>query len=466
MREFDRPNAPLNVPALEALERLTGIPVPMDIKEQILDAPFRDDLSGLRLLAHRLHESDPYDWSTCPQPKKQIGEYVESMGFRVPKRYETLDEALAAVQQGVTIVLRSEHPQEYDSFSGLLESHRLDSDTLKRADSEFTRAINNGASEEDVLHLAKWDGISKKPMMSYLSLTDKKPKEYYDEMSFSFWEYIPGRNLALVADDVIEGRYHITSYGTGGRGGAVGGIFNEVGEPFSREDKVADSLSDIMSATDIARLIAEYEQIRVLPRFSERQCPIMEMQLGDDDTLWFLQYHKARPFRLSTDRLDAADYPSEEGWLKAQAVRGALGQFVTLQTAIWYPDGYKPTHHYRRDSDFEDASFDLHPDVGLSEYLARRRTAFFSIQNAAGLYSNMADGCHELRSRWYKPFSSIAIGRAGYEHLISRDKIEELAPIIFRENKMGRFAIDTASDGLTGFVRLNPDYDQPADAYS
>lgn len=277
-------------------------------------------------------------------------------------------------------------------------------------------------------------------------------------MSFSFWEYVPGRNMAVVADDSIHGRYHITAYGSEGRGGPRGGIFDEGGRPFNSTDAEADSLSTTMSADAVTALINTYENVRALPLFSQNQCPIMEMQLGDDGTLWFLQYHKARSFRPRADRLDPCDYPEQEGWLKAQAVRGAIGSFATLKAAVWYPEGYEPT---RQIDGREDASFDMHYDIGLSEFLARKRAAYFSHHNAKDLYSSMADGSHELRSRWFKPSGSLALGRAGYGRLLPQDKKDALAPLIFREGLMGRFAIDVASDGLQGFVRLNPDAEQP-----
>ncbi len=455
MRNFDYPNAPLNLPAREAIELMTGQSAPDDIRRQILAAPYDDDLSGLRLRAHQLVETDPYNWGACPQPKKMIGEYVERSGFKVPKRYESLSDALGAVRQGATIVMRSEHPLEYDTFSGLLDSYRIDTETLLREDKEFIKAIKSGASEEDILFIAKHEGLSRVPIKRYLELTGKSFGEYHNEMSFSFWEYVPGRNIAVVADDAIDGRYHITSYGTEGRGGALGGIFDNDGKPFIAADAAADSLSEDLSLNTISQLISTYEDIRALPRFNSRQCPIMELQLGDDGTVWFLQYHKARPSRPHSDRLDPLDYPAQEGWLKAQAVRGAIGSFVTLQTAIWYPDGYKPS------LDGDDASFDMHYDVGLSEFLARQRAAYFSEHGARNLYRNMADGGHELRSRWFKPSGSLTIGRAAYDQLVPEDKKGALAFLVFGKNIMGRFAIDVASDGLTGYVRLNPDVEQP-----
>lgn len=455
MKKFDYPNAPLSLHALEAIESMTGGLAPDDIRQQILAAPYSDDLSGLRLMANQIVEVDPCEWGACPQPKKMIGEYVEKSGFSVPKRYESLGDALGAVQQGATIVMRSEHPLEYDTFSGLLDSYRLNTEALSREDKEFIKAINSGASEEDVLFIAKHEGLTQVPIKRYLELTGKSFSDYQKEMSFSFWEYVPGRNIAVVADDAIDGRYHITSYGMDGRGGALGGIFNNGGEPFNTNDAAADSLSKDLSPHSISQLISTYEDIRSLPDFNQRQCPIMELQLGDDGTIWFLQYHKARPFRPHGDTLDPLDYPAQEGWLKAEAVRGAIGRFVMLRTAIWYPEGYKPS------SDGDDASFDMHYDVGLSEFLARQRAAYFSQHSARNLYHNMADGSHELRSRWFKPNGSLTIGRAAYNQLIPEDKKDTLANLVFREDIMARFAIDVASDGLTGYVRLNPDTEQP-----
>ncbi len=454
-RVFEYPNAPLNVPALEALEAMNGGVAPDSLRDQILAAPFSDDLSGLRLFGQQWSEPDLHGWRECSQPKKKIGEYVEACGFKVPKRYETLKEALGTVEQGNTIVVRSEHPWEYDTFSGLLESYRIDSKALGRERHDFIKAINRGASEDDILYAAKRDGLGKRPIQRYLNFVGKSIDEYCDEMSFSFWEYTSGRNIAVVADDAIDGRYHITAHGAGGRGGACGGIFNADGMPFSTIDAEADSLTVHMPPGKIAELVGTYENIRSLPAFSERQCPIMEIQIDDNGGVWFLQYHASRPFRPNMHRLNPADYPEQDGWLKAEAVRGAIGTFVTLRAALWYPDRYDPTMDYS-----EDASFDMHHDTGLSELQARKRAAYFSTQTAKGLFRNMADGSHELRSRWFKPSGSLAIGRVGYERLIPREKKDVLLEGV-RQGHMGRFAIDVASDGLSGFVRLNQDVEQP-----
>jgi len=47
---------------------------------------------------------------------------LESRGILVPRRFESLAEALEVIKQGREIVVRSEHPQEYAAAAGLLNS--------------------------------------------------------------------------------------------------------------------------------------------------------------------------------------------------------------------------------------------------------------------------------------------------------------------------------------------------------
>lgn len=453
MKNFASPNSPLNVPALETLEAMTGF-VPNEIRDQILGAPFDDDLSGLRLMSQRFQEPDK--WRGTLQPKNDIANYVEAHGVKVPRRILTLDEALYEAQHGSAVVFRSEHPQEYDHYSGLLRSYSLNDGTPGNNYADFMELIGNSLTEDEILPALISQNLNRRPIQRYLQLTGQSEDQFSEDISFSYWQYIKGKNITVVADDVIAGRYHLTCIGDKVIGG---GIFNEGGQPFNDSDTSIDSMSRILPSNKIAEIIATYEKVRALPRFPERQCPIMEMQVDETDEngdIYFLQYHKARPFRPFRDRLDAADYSEKEGWLKAQAVRGALGSFVTLNTALWYPDSFKPDI-----SEPEQASFDLHHDTGLSEALSRRRIAYLSMSNAREQYINMADGAHELRSRWFKPFAGLALGGNNFRQLIPEESSNRLAEQIYVEGKMGRYVIDLASDGLNGYVRLSPDSDQP-----
>ena len=61
------------------------------------------------------------------QPKKTIADYVEQNGILVPRRFDSLSEARKSHKR---ILLRSEHLQEYDGISGLLDSFDLSSSSF------------------------------------------------------------------------------------------------------------------------------------------------------------------------------------------------------------------------------------------------------------------------------------------------------------------------------------------------
>lgn len=130
---------------------------------------------------------------------------------------------------------------------------------------------------------------------------------------------------------------------------------------------------------------------------------------------------------------------------------GAIGSFVTLHTALGYPEDYNPALCP------DHASFDLHYDIGLSEYLAPSRAAGFSALSAKRQYREMADGHHELRSRWLKPSGSLAVGAAQYGELLPEEIRHQIIRSVYVDGRMVRVPIDVASDGLTGYVRLSSD---------
>ncbi len=105
----------------------------------------------------------------------------------------------------------------------------------------------------------------------------------------------------------------------------------------------------------------------------------------------------------------------------------------------------------------EEASFDFHYDIGLTEFASPDRVAHITSRSCRAVYAGMADGGHEVRSRWFKPSSALSLGKASYEAMIPKDVKEKLAKIVMDEDSMGRIVLDFASDGLKGYVRLNPD---------
>lgn len=289
----------------------------------------------------------------------------------------------------------------------------------------------------------------------YLKFIDENPDDFKKEISYSFWQLIDGDNISVTADDALGGRYHVTAY----RDRKLckgGGIYNSAGEPFSGNDAKYGTAGRVLSPEQIRDAIALYEKVRSLPNFSQQQCAIMEMQLGLDNKLYFLQYHKTRRFALSKEHIDPREYPEEKGWIRAQAVRGALGPLATLRTASEYPKDLLPDPTVP-----EEASVDLldDPGIGAIEALSRRhggRGAYIALKPALQQYSGMADGVHALRTQWYMPFASFAIGFKGYNQLFP-DNIRKQLDRETDAGKVARVAIDYASDGQTGFVRLSPD---------
>jgi|GEM_PF-6212305 len=73
-------------------------------------------------IRERLEQKDQFLENPPLQPKKEIADMLESRGILVPRRFESLAEALEVIKQGREIVVRSEHPQEYAAAAGLLNS--------------------------------------------------------------------------------------------------------------------------------------------------------------------------------------------------------------------------------------------------------------------------------------------------------------------------------------------------------
>ncbi|MBS3095869.1 hypothetical protein J4480_00345 [Candidatus Woesearchaeota archaeon] len=72
------------------------------------------------------------------QPKRTIADYVEQNGVLVPRRFDSLAEARKSKK---AILLRSEHPQDYDGISGLLDSFQLSNIILRAAKIDFKNIV-------------------------------------------------------------------------------------------------------------------------------------------------------------------------------------------------------------------------------------------------------------------------------------------------------------------------------------
>lgn len=111
---------------------------------------------------------DYYDEARPRQPKFEIGTYVLEHGFNVPL-ISTQAEWEQACDDG-TAMLRSEHWQDYDGYSGLLRSEVLSRTFDQEQSSEFRREMgalimrglrSGEISGEEYMHMSpyswSWD---------------------------------------------------------------------------------------------------------------------------------------------------------------------------------------------------------------------------------------------------------------------------------------------------------------------
>jgi|GEM_PF-1190740 hypothetical protein len=249
------------------------------------------------------------------KPKLTIGDYVESAGIPglyVPRRYATFRTAKREVENGGTVLFRNEHECEYDGPSGLGRSIKIDSDGLKNI-----KMPKKGNDEHEILRITFSAHLG---YSLYCELMGIDFTKFSKNFTFSYWEYIPGTNVTVVADSSIADRYHvmidgkIKHYYAIVEGGKIAYDFSD----YVSQNSNMNPLTPEMAEAAI-RITAVYEQIRNLGNFNPLQCPIMEFKIGNDGKDYFLQYHRTRDFCQSTFTLD----DPKPGWIETIFARGA-----------------------------------------------------------------------------------------------------------------------------------------------
>jgi len=277
------------------------------------------------------------------QPKREIGDYVESeWGLLVPKRFSSLEEAMESWSK---FIMRSDNPQEYAWVSGLWSSYSITPRSIslskdnKVVKSTLDYAIIQGLVDDKVPeYLAEhigandadkrneikrvidsyWDipneeWIRRLLFFSYsdylhlANLTNEKVSLLLKDSSFSFWEYIPWINHSVIADKDILDRYYIFSKER----------YSSVEWEFLYQDAITVqwweiikewwfySKSTINSTEDInilnrrifdyKAIIDMYIYVKNLDHFDKNHTPIMEIQTSrENQEVYFLQYHRWR----------------------------------------------------------------------------------------------------------------------------------------------------------------------------
>lgn len=282
------------------------------------------------------------------RPKHDIGRYVMRHNVQVPLVTSMLEWQFA-MHQGEAI-LRSELPQDYAGHSGLLSSKHVGTDETYPLDpiygyedrygderkvegpihqrptldygwrGESTKLSSEKAKELDlflvdgllegtldpayVLATTEWSADK-------MELAESAAKWRYElpighrsmlDASASRWRYVPGKNLKVMRDPAVEGKYYVGVTNThhyiwqleDGRDSADMAAYHWKGDHFKAYhgglNKEARNEPEFTLPTQA--IIDTYEKVRTLPYFDARQAPLMELQYGKDGKVHFLQYLK------------------------------------------------------------------------------------------------------------------------------------------------------------------------------
>lgn len=421
------------------------------------------------------------------RPKYDIASIVEARGIPVPRRFEGFSDAYGHIAEGGSVIIRSEHPEDYDGPSGLANSYVITPELIQNPENieksdlrTWVNILRNHGSEKGQALLDKMNRVNQfchPHTAAYLKTLGRPIDEYFKDFGYSLWEYIPGTNITIVADDVVLSRYHcfasegsIFSY----NGGAVcndGGevlIGGEANAPGAPRGRVVRGFTHAKSLTK--KSVETYEQVRDL--YNSTNCPIMEFQVDQDGAVWFLQLKKGRDFIVQNDCLHGDDFDPRDGWIPAQAVRGATAsEIISRPTVLYYSE--EISHKLPFHPDFrEPASMGTQYNIERRELLARRRDVWAVSREADYYYVSMAIGGHATKSEWLMPDVAMAFGEKALRRVINPKTIQDLEIRMpsFRDYERGKFTyilpavvMQYASDGRQGFARQDPEYDEPVE---
>lgn len=314
------------------------------------------------------------------RPKADIGRYVMRYGINVP-----LITSLKAWQNALDEecgMLRSELRQDYNGYSGLLSSRVIEQRRTYPKDERDWEGVVCGIDETgqrierqtiegpvqaeiDLLPEGSWlnghygmraigslavcgqihallakglyDGTVNPTTLMQLLYWNEERLRYQENAQYSgftptnleyaatsHWRYVPGVNIRVFRDPVIEGKYFI--------GGSAAHHHWEPTSGYSTSTLEAHDKSVYRGYTKPGipeytlpggKIIALYEKIRTLPYFDHSQAPVMEFQYGTDSKLYFLQYLKTG---LQLGDPGEFDLPSSRSSVTVHSVRGATTQ--------------------------------------------------------------------------------------------------------------------------------------------
>jgi len=282
------------------------------------------------------------------RPKHDIGRYVMRHNVRVPL-INSMSEWQTAMNEGFAM-LRSELPQDYEGYSGLLSSkpigvletypyntrgyedrygqdreiegpifqqptmnygwrgasQKLSNEKAGELDAFLTDGLFNGTLDPSYpLAVDEWPVDMMRLAESAARWKYKMPIDSFDayhRAAASRWRYVPGKNLKVMRDPVVEGKYYVGVTNThhdiwllqDGRDSPDMAAYHYKSDHFHayHGGLNKDAKFGFEYTLPTKPIIDTYERVRTLPYFDQRQAPLMELQYGDDGNVHFLQYLK------------------------------------------------------------------------------------------------------------------------------------------------------------------------------
>lgn len=242
----------------------------------------------------------------APQRKDVDAAYAAAHGIRVPSIFAGFEEARDFVtKKGGTVIFRSEHPLELEGLSGLNMSPVVSPEKVALHEEHGGLFASFRGFDVELFEymMRAWHRAPKGPRRLDLSpkwiIADHfcqhegiEREEYLSKLTYSFWEYIEGHNLYVIADPAIPRRYRIFARWPE----MIDNCFTSY-DVFDGTDKATAYRTPQCVQQRVHDIVALYEYVREI--FAPGTCPIVEMQLSNSGELYFLQRSAGPRFKVA-----------------------------------------------------------------------------------------------------------------------------------------------------------------------
>lgn len=400
------------------------------------------------------------------QPKKEIADWVESKGILVPRRFSSLDHALNSKKP---FIIRSEHPQDYNGASGILDSYLIDPAKIAQWVGEF--------GEDDVITSDDWSNYHykggwhersriKKRVMAQVGKVSQDDFELYlmdlsfdkaklfgdysgvdlvSDTSYSYWEALPGLNRTVIADNAVEGRYHIFTSVSGVDDGRI----YEIGELSGHEiiegrKLIAGGRGKKLpeeNTEDLLELVDFYESVRQQDERFDKGHSYLKEAKSTGGKNYFLQTMRTNDFSPAIFSLDREPERDEIASMLVRGITPPEGLDLTL--AIQYP----PLLRNKVIANADEAQLSFWGNTCSTEASIRQRQ--LQIVRGTSLKDIFVSGnSHFNRSLLFKPRLTVVLNNDDVSTL------KDAAGKPTEENRVTKIKIKVVSDGRKAFVKL------------